>query len=120
MTKTASTLFAIEKNHGSASSTLKQTHLPTDVGAHMSTDTQETTVISAEKPGLLHPLSARELEILKQLNGNRTAKMIGVALGISPRTVQFHTDNLYWKLAVSGINARERAVKRARELGIID
>lgn len=120
MTKNVSTLSAIKRSHESALNTLKQTHLPTDVGAHMSTDTQETTVISAEKPGLLHPLSARELEILKQLDGKRTAKMIGVALGISPRTVQFHTDNLYWKLAVSGINARDRAVKRARELGLLN
>ena len=86
----------------------------------MSNDTTETAVISAEKPGLVHPLSSRELEILKQLNSKRTAKMIAATLGISHRTVQFHTDNLYWKLSVSGLNARDRAVKRARELSLID
>jgi ATP/maltotriose-dependent transcriptional regulator MalT len=46
--------------------------------------------------------------------------MIAATLGISHRTVQFHTDNLYWKLSVSGLNARDRAVKRARELSLID
>jgi DNA-binding NarL/FixJ family response regulator len=67
-----------------------------------------------------YPLSERELEILTHLAKGRTAKMIGAALGISFRTVQFHADNMYWKLNVSGMDARTRAVKKAQSLGLID
>jgi ATP/maltotriose-dependent transcriptional regulator MalT len=67
-----------------------------------------------------YPLSERELEILGHLAKGRTAKMIGAALGISFRTVQFHADNMYWKLNVSGMDARTRAVKKAQSLGLID
>jgi ATP/maltotriose-dependent transcriptional regulator MalT len=68
---------------------------------------------------LQYPLSERELEVLEMLPRNRTAKMMGVAMGISHRTVQFHMDNLYWKLGVSGLNAKDRAIKKGRSLGLI-
>ena len=76
---------------------------------------------SDQKPAeMQYPLSERELEILKHLAKGRTAKMIAAALGISFRTVQFHADNMYWKLNVSGTDARNRAVKKAQSLGLID
>lgn len=83
--------------------------------------TKEKKMESEKKPDeMQYPLSERELEILGHLAKGRTAKMIGAALGISFRTVQFHADNMYWKLNVSGMDARTRAVKKAQSLGLID
>lgn len=83
--------------------------------------TKENRMESEQKSEeMQYPLSVRELEILGHLAKGRTAKMIGAALGISFRTVQFHADNMYWKLNVSGMDARTRAVKKAKSLGLID
>ena len=76
----------------------------------------ETTDVNSQ---LQYPLSDRELQVLEMLPRNRTAKMMGVSMGISHRTVQFHMDNLYWKLGVSGLNAKDRAIKKGRSLGLI-
>ena len=69
---------------------------------------------------LTYPLSDRELEVLRMLPKGRTAKMMGMAMSISHRTVNFHLDNLYWKLGVSGQDAKTRAIKKGRQLGLID
>ena len=79
----------------------------------------KTTETADANSQLQYPLSERELEVLEMLPRNRTAKMMGVAMGISHRTVQFHMDNLYWKLGVSGLNAKDRAIKKGRSLGLI-
>jgi LuxR family maltose regulon positive regulatory protein len=79
----------------------------------------EKTVESANSE-LTYPLSDRELEVLRMLPKGRTAKMMGVAMSISHRTVNFHLDNLYWKLGVSGLDAKNRAIKKGRALGLID
>ena len=82
----------------------------------MSEEVEEKT----EEKKLAFELSPRELEILKMLPSQRTAKMMGVSMNISHRTVQFHMDNLYWKLGVSGQGARDRAVRKGRTMGFID
>lgn len=46
-------------------------------------------------------LTPRELEVLRGLAEGRSNKAIAAALGVSPRTVNFHLDNLYAKLGVS-------------------
>jgi LuxR family maltose regulon positive regulatory protein len=92
--------------------------MPFDMGVNMEEVTEEKQEQTPNEK-LQYPLSERELEILQMLPRNRTAKMMGVALGISHRTVQFHMDNLYWKLGVSGMNAKDRAVRKGRELGLI-
>jgi len=90
--------------------------MPHRMGGLMS---DEKTVESVNSE-LTYPLSDRELEILRMLPKGRTAKMMGVALSISHRTVNFHLDNLYWKLGVSGLDAKNRALKKGRALGLID
>jgi LuxR family maltose regulon positive regulatory protein len=80
----------------------------------------EEVAVKEEESKLAFELSARELEILKMLPSQRTAKMMGVAMNISHRTVQFHMDNLYWKLGVSGQGARDRAIRKGRSMGLID
>ena len=51
-----------------------------------------------ETPDLLTP---RELEVIQKLAEGLTNKEIAQSLSISPRTVNFHLDNIYSKLGVS-------------------
>lgn len=46
----------------------------------------------------IYNLSKKELACIKQLMLGKTAKQIGKALGISPRTVEFHITNIKSKL----------------------
>ncbi|MGE5140074.1 MAG: response regulator [Rudaea sp.] len=50
---------------------------------------------------LVEPLSDRELQVLRLAGQGMGNKQIGVALGISDRTVQGHLANIYGKLSVS-------------------
>jgi DNA-binding NarL/FixJ family response regulator len=68
------------------------------------------------QPGLVEPLSAREIEVLRLAARGFTNKAIGAELNISDRTVQGHLANVYGKLAVSN---RTEAVTRAMQLGLI-
>ncbi len=60
-----------------------------------------------------HGLSPREYELLGQLAGQKSNKIIARQLGISERTVKFHLTNLFTKL---GVHDRCRAVATARQL----
>lgn len=73
-----------------------------------------TAVKAADRHGSA-TLTPRELEILHSLSEGRTTPEIGVILGISPRTVQKHIENLFRKLNVS---SRTGAAIRAIELGV--
>ncbi|MCL7453076.1 MAG: response regulator transcription factor [Anaerolineae bacterium] len=68
------------------------------------------------RPGLVEPLSARELEVLRLAAQGYTNKGIGVQLNISDRTVQGHLASVYGKLAVGN---RTEAVTRSIQLGLI-
>jgi LuxR family maltose regulon positive regulatory protein len=70
----------------------------------------------AGQPGLIEPLSARELEVLALLGERLSNKEIAREMGISPMTVKRHTVNIYQKLLVQG---RREAAARAVELGIL-
>ncbi len=61
-------------------------------------------------------LTARELEVLAQTARGLTNKAIGLALGISDRTVQGHLRNIFEKLQVTN---RTEAVVRAAQLGLL-
>jgi LuxR family maltose regulon positive regulatory protein len=67
-------------------------------------------------PGLVEPVTDRELEILTLLREPVSPKEIALKLDISYLTVKRHTVNLYGKL---GVNTRWDAVNRAVELGIL-
>ena len=74
------------------------------------------------RPGLkiLIPLRApvefttRELEVLQGLVDGLTNKEIATRLSVSPRTVNFHLDNIYAKL---GVNTRTEAAVIAQRYG---
>jgi LuxR family maltose regulon positive regulatory protein len=62
------------------------------------------------------PLSDRELVVLRELAGPLSQREIGEQLYVSDNTVKSHTRSIFRKL---GVSAREDAVARARELGLL-
>jgi DNA-binding NarL/FixJ family response regulator len=65
---------------------------------------------------LIHPLTERELEVLKQIESGKSAKKIAEILFLSEATVKSHTGALYRKL---GVNSRVAAINTARIAGIL-
>ena len=65
---------------------------------------------------LAEPLSARELEVLRLLQGELDGPDLARELGISLNTLRTHTKNVYAKLEVTN---RRSAVRRAGELGLL-
>ena len=65
--------------------------------------------------GLIEPLSARELDVLRLLGTDLDGPDIARNLTVSLNTVRTHTRNVYAKL---GVNSRRAAVRRARELDL--
>jgi LuxR family maltose regulon positive regulatory protein len=65
---------------------------------------------------LIEPLSERELEILRHLNGPLSTPEIAEQLVVSANTVRTHIKNIYGKL---GVHGRSAAVRRAGELGLL-
>lgn len=74
--------------------------------------------LSVREPNpLLEPLSERELAILAELPAMSSNDEIASTFYISVNTVKSHLKNLYRKLDVAN---RREAVRRARDLGLID
>jgi LuxR family maltose regulon positive regulatory protein len=65
--------------------------------------------------GLIEPLSARELDVLRLLGTDLDGPEIARKLIVSLNTVRTHTRNVYAKL---GVNNRRAAVRRAKELDL--
>jgi LuxR family transcriptional regulator, maltose regulon positive regulatory protein len=66
--------------------------------------------------GLVEPLSARELEVLRLLAAGAPNRAIARQLVVTLDTVKRHVSNLFGKLEVAN---RTQAVARARELGLL-
>ena len=66
--------------------------------------------------GLIDPLSARELDVLRLLGSDLDGPDIARRLFVSLNTVRTHTKNIYAKL---GVNNRRAAVRRAVELDLM-
>jgi LuxR family maltose regulon positive regulatory protein len=67
------------------------------------------------RQGLVDPLSARELDVLRLLGSDLDGPAIARELFVSLNTVRTHTKAVYAKL---GVNNRRAAVRRAAELGL--
>lgn len=67
-------------------------------------------------PGLVDPLSVREMEVLTLLAQGYADKNIADKLIIARETVHKHLKNIYEKL---GVHSRTEAVARSRELGLL-
>ena len=61
-------------------------------------------------------MTHREIEVLQALKSGRTSREIAGTLGISERTVKFHTTNIMRKLQAAN---RTEAVALALEQGIL-
>jgi LuxR family transcriptional regulator, maltose regulon positive regulatory protein len=66
--------------------------------------------------GLVEPLTARELEVLRLLAAGAPNRAIAEQLVVTPETVKKHLSHLFDKLGVAN---RTQAVARARELGLL-
>ena len=71
---------------------------------------------AALQPGLIEPLSERELEVLRLLGTDLTGPEIAREFMVSLNTMRTHTNNIYSKL---GVNNRRAAVRRAEELDLL-
>ncbi len=76
----------------------------------------ETEARPSGAPGLIEPLSGRELDVLRLLRTDLGGPDIARELMVSLNTVRTHTKNIYSKL---GVNNRRAAVRRAEELALL-
>ena len=67
-------------------------------------------------PGIVEPLTARELEVLGMLAAGRSNQAIACELVVTLDTVKKHVSHVLGKLGAAN---RTEAVSRARELGLI-
>lgn len=63
-----------------------------------------------------NPLTERELEIVRLMRDGAVTKEIALALGIRPRTVYYHQDNMCEKL---GVQTKQQIVHEAIRRGLI-
>jgi LuxR family maltose regulon positive regulatory protein len=70
----------------------------------------------AAQRGLVEPLSARELDVLRLLGSELDGPGIARELVVSLNTVRTHTKNIYAKL---GVSSRRAAVRRAADLELL-
>jgi LuxR family maltose regulon positive regulatory protein len=71
---------------------------------------------NGEVPPLIEPLTARELIVLRHLQGTMSNVEIAAILYLSVNTVKTHAKNIYRKLQAS---RRREAVQRARQLRLL-
>jgi LuxR family maltose regulon positive regulatory protein len=67
-------------------------------------------------PGLVEPLSERELEVLRLLAAGRSNQQIAEELVVALNTVKKHVAHILAKLGAAN---RTEATARARELGLL-
>ena len=70
----------------------------------------------AAVPGLVEPLSQREMEVLRLLDAGRSNQFISRDLTVTLDTTKKHVSHILAKL---GAASRSEAVARARQLGLI-
>jgi DNA-binding NarL/FixJ family response regulator len=69
-------------------------------------------------PGAMpHPLTSRELEVLRLVAEGYTNGRVAAALGVSEQTVKFHLCNIYRKL---GVGNRTEATRHAYLHSLVD
>jgi DNA-binding CsgD family transcriptional regulator len=71
---------------------------------------------AAAQPGLVEPVSPRELEVLRLIEQGLSNAEIAAKLTLAPSTVKTHINNIYGKL---GVQTRVQALNRARELRLL-
>ena len=67
--------------------------------------------------GLLDPLTAREMDVLRLIAQGNSNRQIADAFGLSVGTVKWYSQQIYQKL---GVGNRTQAVARAREIRLLE
>ena len=106
-------LFAAERAAGTAQLTPDETNRLTAVCVQIGGSLDLTVTLTGVGGP---PLTSRELDVLRLLSHGHTNKVIAEMLSVSPRTINFHLDNIYTKLDV---NSRTEAVIVALRRGWI-
>ncbi len=79
---------------------------------------QPATGLSLDHPApLVEPLTRREREILARLASDLYLHEIAEALTLSPNSIKWYVRQIYAKL---GVNSRKAAIRRARDLGLLE
>ncbi len=73
--------------------------------------------VGSAAPGLMRPVSLREVEILRWVREGKSNQEVGQILGISGLTVKNHLQRIYRAL---GVNNRTQAVTRGTALRLLD
>ena len=68
-------------------------------------------------PGLVEPLTGREVEILRLIDQGLSNIEIANRLSLAQSTVKTHINNIYGKLEVQ---SRVQAIKRGYDLGLLN
>ena len=71
---------------------------------------------AAAVPGIVEPLTSRELEVLEMLAAGRSNQAIAAEFVVTLDTVKKHVSHVLGKLGAAN---RTEAVAQARELGLI-
>jgi LuxR family maltose regulon positive regulatory protein len=79
-------------------------------------EAEEEARTGSPAAGLVEPLTARELQILRLMAADRTAPQIADVLVVSVNTVRTHVQHIYQKLDA---HSRYEALCRAQELGLL-
>ncbi len=79
-------------------------------------NTGALTKMERSHPGLVEPLSERELEVLRLLASGLAPTEVAKKLFLSPFTLKAHTQNIYAKL---GVHSRIEAINKAREVELL-
>jgi LuxR family maltose regulon positive regulatory protein len=91
--------------------------MPDYVGKLLAAVSADLALPGSAEGTLPEPLSLREQEVLQLISAGLTNREIAEQLVISPETVKKHTGSIYGKLGVRG---RTEAVRRAREVDLLD
>lgn len=83
---------------------------------HLKRNPAQDTALSGNQ-ALVEPLTDRELEVLSLIDQGLTNAEIAGRLTVAVSTVKTHINNIYGKL---GVQTRIQALKKARELGLIE
>jgi LuxR family maltose regulon positive regulatory protein len=87
-----------------------------DAGSPVGSQVGAGTPPAPARPGLVEPLSERELDVLRLLGSDLDGPDIARELSVSLNTLRTHTKNIYAKL---GVNSRRAAVRQAAELNLL-
>jgi LuxR family maltose regulon positive regulatory protein len=76
----------------------------------------DQSTVGPSQPGMVEPLSQRELEVLRLLPTELSSAEMADELVVSVNTLRTHLKNLYGKL---GVHSRYEALARAKEAGLL-